>query len=35
MTAISWAYMLVVWGLIISINVFCFYRIFTKRNNGD
>lgn len=29
MTAASWAYMLVVWGAIVALNVFCFYRLFS------
>jgi len=30
MTTGSWIYMLVVWGTIISLNIFCFRRIFRK-----
>lgn len=30
MTPGSWIYMLVVWGIIIGLNVFCFHRIFKK-----
>lgn len=30
MTIGSWIYMLVVWGIIIGLNVFCFKRIFRK-----
>lgn len=30
MTTASWAYMLIVWGLIVALNVFCFYRLFTR-----
>ncbi|HNR31093.1 MAG TPA: hypothetical protein PKI11_09405 [Candidatus Hydrogenedentes bacterium] len=33
MTAWSWAYMLAVWGAIILLNVYCFYRIFTKKRS--
>lgn len=28
MTPSSWAYMLVVWGAITALNIFCFYRLF-------
>lgn len=31
MTPISWLYMLLVWGLIVAVNVFCFYRLFKKK----
>lgn len=30
MTPGSWLYMVCVWAAIIALNVFCFYRIFTK-----
>lgn len=30
MTLGSWIYMIVVWGLIIGLNVFCFSRIFRR-----
>lgn len=30
MTIGSWIYMLIVWGIIIGLNVFCFGRIFRK-----
>lgn len=30
MTPVSWAYMVLVWGLIIALNVFCFYRLFAR-----
>jgi hypothetical protein len=33
MTPLSWAYMLLAWGLIVALNVFCFYRLFTR--GGD
>jgi hypothetical protein len=32
MTLGSWIYMLVAWGLIIAVNVFCFYRIFGRKH---
>jgi len=32
---ISWCYMLATWAAIIGLNVFCFYRIFSKRNGGN
>lgn len=31
MTLASWIYMLLVWGIIIGINVFCFARIFGRK----
>lgn len=33
MTLLSWVYMLVAWGIITGINVYCFYRVFTKKDN--
>ena len=32
MTLFSWLYMLAVWAAIVALNVFCFARIFSKRN---
>lgn len=34
MTLWSWLYLGCAWTAIISLNVFCFYRIFTK-NRSD
>lgn len=31
MTAVTWIYMLAVWAAIITLNVYCFYRIFKKK----
>jgi len=31
MTPGSWIYMLIVWGTILSLNVYCFAKIFRKR----
>lgn len=31
MTPLSWLYMILVWGLIVGLNVFCFYRVFTTK----
>jgi len=33
MTLFSWIYMLAVWAAIIALNVFCFARMFAKRNS--
>jgi len=33
MTPLSWTFMLVVWAAIIALNVFCFGRIFRKRDD--
>lgn len=33
MTPLSWLYMGVVWAAILWLNVFCFYRIFTKKKD--
>ncbi len=30
MTLFSWIYMLSAWSAIIALNIFCFYRIFTR-----
>ena len=30
MTTGAWIYMLLVWGIIIGVNIFCFGRIFRK-----
>lgn len=30
MTPLSWLYMLLVWGIILAVNVYCFYRILKK-----
>lgn len=35
MTPASWAFMLIVWALIIALNVFCFRAIFNKRDKGS
>lgn len=32
MTAGAWLYMLLVWGIIIVLNAFCFGRIFRKKD---
>ncbi len=32
MTAGAWIYMAVVWAVIIGVNVFCFARVFSRRN---
>ena len=32
MTLFSWIYMLAVWAAIVALNVFCFARIFSKRD---
>ena len=29
MTPLTWIYMLSVWAVIIALNAYCFYRIFT------
>ncbi len=34
MSLLSWAYMLAVWILIVLLNVYCFYRVFTKKKPG-
>ena len=31
MTVGAWLYMLIVWGAIIALNVFCFGRMFSKK----
>lgn len=31
MTTLSWIYMLSVWTIIISLNVYCFSRIYRKK----
>ena len=31
MTTLSWIYMLSVWAIIISLNVYCFSRIYRKK----
>lgn len=31
MTLGSWIYMLLVWGAILAVNVFCFWKLFTKK----
>ena len=33
MTTGTWIYMLVVWAVIIALNIYCFARIFTKKNS--
>ena len=30
MTPLNWLYMLIVWAIIIGLNIYSFYRIFTK-----
>lgn len=35
MTLLSWIYMSVVWTVILAVTGYCFYRIFTKGNNGS
>jgi len=30
MTLFSWIYMLAVWAVILTLNVFCFYKVFQK-----
>jgi hypothetical protein len=34
MTALSWLYLGIVWAAIIALNVFCFYRVFTKKTDN-
>ena len=33
MTPLNWLYMLGVWAIIISLNVYCFSRIFMKERS--
>lgn len=35
MTLLSWAYMVAAWGIITGTNVYCFYRVFTKKNDDQ
>ncbi len=35
MTPISWIYMGTVWTIIITLNIYCFYNIFTKGKGGS
>ena len=30
MTPLSWIFMLTVWAIILSLNVFCFYKVLQK-----
>ncbi len=32
MTPGAWIYMLVVWGIIIAVNVYCFYKLLKKND---
>lgn len=34
MSLLSWIYMLTVWALITFVNIYCFYRVFTKKGPG-
>lgn len=33
MTPLSWIYMGIVWTIILTLNVFCFYHIFKKKKD--
>jgi Ca2+/Na+ antiporter len=35
MSMLSWLYMLSVWTVILLLNIFCFYRIFTIKEKQD
>ncbi len=32
MTWYSYLYMLIVWGIITGLNIYCFYRVFSSKN---
>jgi len=34
MTLLSWLYMGTVWAAITALNVFCFYKIFKKKDDS-
>ncbi len=33
MTLYAWIYMLTVWFVIIAVNVFCFYKLLSKKTD--